>query len=268
MKYKLLVTDIDGTLTDKTHRIVPLNRKAIYKAKELGLYVTLASGRRPESAKEFVLDLDIKYPVIVYNGAGIYDFQKDKFLHKEILDKSSALFAISLLNSYPDLNPFLYYDHGSYVREENEVVREYRKKDRIDLIFREDLVALVKEESPIKIMIIGDRKLLDQFYDDYISFDPLVNLTNSEINYLEILPENASKGNMLKKLVDYLDISLSEVIAVGDKDNDISMIEIAGLGVAVENASPKLKEKAKYIVSSSKDGGVWDIIDKILLNGF
>ncbi|HID16370.1 MAG TPA: HAD family phosphatase, partial [Candidatus Atribacteria bacterium] len=67
MKYKLLVTDIDGTLTDKTHRIVPLNRKAIYKAKELGLYVTLASGRRPESAKEFVFLEIISSCPIIYN---------------------------------------------------------------------------------------------------------------------------------------------------------------------------------------------------------
>ncbi len=266
MKYKMLVTDIDGTITDKDHNIVPLNRKAIEKAQELGLYVTLATGRRPESAKKFVDELNIECPVIVYNGAGIYDYKENSFLYKEVLDRESSILAISLLNKYTELSVFLYYDHGSYTKEENETVREYIKKDKIELIYEEDLLSIVKKEAPIKIMIIGERSLLDRFYEEISHYDTSVNFTNSEINYLEILPKNASKGNMLRILTDKLNIKLEEVIAVGDKDNDISMIEISGKGVAVGNASPLLKEKADYIAPPGYEGGVWDVVEKFLLN--
>ncbi len=266
MKYRLLVTDIDGTLTDETHKVVPLNKKAIEVVKELGLYVTLATGRRPESAKTFVDELDITSPIIVYNGAGIYDYKKEKFLYKEVLDRDSAIYIISLLENYPELNPFIYYDHGSYTRWDNEVVREYMKKDKIALIFRENLLPMVKEESPIKIMIIGERALLDRFYGEVTKEKLDVNFTNSEINYLEVLPKDASKGNMLSLLVKDLKVSLDEVIAIGDKDNDISMVEIAGLGVAVANASPGLKKVAKYIAPSGSEGGVWDVVERFLLS--
>ncbi len=266
MKYKLLVTDIDGTLTDETHSIVPLNKKAIDVAKKLGVYITLATGRRPESAKPFVEILDITLPIIVYNGAGIYDYKEEKFLYKEVLDKDSAVYIISLLENYPELNPFIYYDHGSYTKWNNEVVREYMKKDKIALIFKKDLLSMVREEPPIKIMIIGERSLLDKFYNEVTKKNLNVNFTNSEINYLEVLPMAASKGNMLKFLAKDLGISLDEVIAVGDKDNDISMIEIAGLGVAVANASPGLKKIARYIAPSGSEGGVWDVVNKFLLS--
>ncbi len=268
MGYKLLVTDIDGTLTDEDHNIVPLNKEALEKAKDLGLYVTLATGRRPESAKRFVEELKISCPIIVYNGAGIYDFKKGKFLHKEILPKDAATLAISLLEEYPELTPFIYYDHGSFTREENETVREYKRKDKIELIYERDLLGLVKKETPIKIMIIGNRAILDKFYDEISKYKIDVNFTNSEINYLEILPGRASKGNMLKLLVSILGITLDEVIAIGDKDNDISMVEIAGLGVAVGNATPKLKEVADYIAPSGAEGGVWNVIEKFLLHRF
>ncbi len=268
MKYMMLVTDIDGTITDKDHNIVPLNKKAIEKAKELGLYVTLATGRRPESAKKFVDELNIECPVIVYNGAGIYDYKKGEFLYKEILDKDSSVLAISLLDKYPELSVFLYYDHGSYTKEENETVREYMQKDKIDLIYKKDLLSLIKKEAPIKIMIIGERSVLDRFYEEISHYNTSVNFTNSEINYLEILPKNASKGNMLRMITSKLGIKLEEVIAVGDKDNDISMIEISGIGVAVENASPLLKEKADYIAPPGYKGGLWDVVKKFLLDRF
>ena len=265
MKYKMLVTDVDGTLTDENHKIVPLNKKAILKAKELGLCVTLATGRRPESVRPFVEELKIICPVIVYNGAGIYDFEKERFIHKEVLNKESAILSISLLEKYPELTAFIYYDHGSYTKEENTTVLEYKEKDKIKLIYKKDLLSLVKDEPPIKIMIIGERKVLDMFYSEISTYKPDVNFTNSEINYLEILPKDASKGNMLRILARMFEIDLNEVIAVGDKDNDISMVEIAGLGIAVRNGSPRLKEIAKYIVSSGKDGGVWDVVKTFLL---
>ncbi len=265
MRYKMLVTDVDGTLTDETHKLVPLNKKAIFKAKELGLYVTLATGRRPESAKPFVEELEIICPIIVYNGAGIYDYEKEKFIHKEVLDRNSAILAVSLLEKYPELTTFIYYDHGSYTKEENFTVLKYKEKDKIELIYKRDLLELVKNESPIKIMIIGERRLLDDFYSEISKYKTYVNFTNSEINYLEILPKDASKGNMLKILTKIFGIKLNEVIAIGDKDNDISMVEIAGLGVAVENASSGLKSVAKYIAPPGKDGGVWNVIERFLL---
>ncbi len=266
MKYRMLITDIDGTLTDSTHKIVPLNKKAIKKAQEMGLYVALATGRRPESTKGFVDELNIEYPVIVYNGAGIYDYREDAFLWKESLDIDSAILVISLLENYPSLVPFVYYDRGTYTREENDTVLEYKEKDALDIIYEKDLLTLVKKEPPIKIMIIGMREKLDELRDRILKYMPNLSLTNSEINYLEVLAKNASKGNMLKMLTNKLGIKLEEVIAVGDKDNDISMIEVAGVGVAVENASPKLKERADYIAPPGYEGGVWDVVERFLLN--
>ena len=265
IKYKLLVTDIDGTLTNLKHEIVPQNKKALKVAKDLNLYVTLATGRRPESAYSFVRELSVTSPIIVYNGAGIYDFKNDKFIHKEIFDKQSAIKLVSVLETYELLNTLIYYDHGSYTNRDNEIIEEYKRKDKVELIYMKNILPIVKKEAPIKIMIIGPREELDNFYDTVIKLNFPVSYTNSEVNYLEILPKNASKGNMVKIFANYLNIDLDEVIAVGDKDNDISMVKIAGLGIAVENASSDLKRVAKYIAPPGPEGGVWDVVQKFLL---
>ena len=92
-----------------------------------------------------------------------------------------------------------------------------------------------------------------------------INYFKSNPNFLEIVPTNVSKGNTLKVLIEQLEIKQDEVIAIGDDENDISMIRFAGLGVAMENAKESVKEIADYITSSNEENGVGKVINKFML---
>jgi Cof subfamily protein (haloacid dehalogenase superfamily) len=96
------------------------------------------------------------------------------------------------------------------------------------------------------------------------TFGDKLNCIKSDAEYLEILPENASKGLALEIIAQSLGIPMAEVIAAGDHFNDISMIKAAGLGVAVQNAEPEVLDAADYITASNDEDGVADVIEKVI----
>ncbi|HHW56435.1 MAG TPA: HAD family phosphatase [Clostridia bacterium] len=269
MKYKLIITDVDGTLVDDKQKILPINYETILQFQNQGGIITLATGRSEISANNFLVKLNINAPAILYNGAAIYDTCTKTFIWEKFLKVEVVRLVMETIKNYHKISPILYPINSKQpiTREIDDAILDYMKKDNVKCITidYENIIHI-----PIrKILLIGTSDLLLSFLENLkikTGESYSVNCVKSQENYLEFLPEGVSKGKALNILVKRLGITLDEVIAIGDNLNDLEMIEMAGIGAAVANAHPKLKEKAKYVSSlTNEEGAVAEIIKKFCL---
>ena len=266
---KLVTIDLDGTLFDNEKKISKENYEAIQNAKLNGAYIVIATGR-PYSGvintlKALNLTSENDY-VILYNGGKIMNVGKNEVIHSTTID-------------------------GKYVKELynhsiNEKVFIHAFKENEDLITPEKNPYTLVEEKINKI----DAKLFDfnKIKDDELFIKAMLVAKNEDITritpifkkiyegkysvlrsskiFLEFLNIETNKGKALKFLANYLNIDIKDTIAIGDADNDIPMIEISGIGVAMSNAFKEVKDYADYITESNLETGVAKAINKFINN--
>lgn len=262
--YKLIVTDMDGTLLNSEKKVGQKNLDYILKAQEKGLKFVLASGRVEEAmlpiAKELQMDKYEGY-VLSYNGARIIDCKTNEIIYDRALTKKDIEYLYTLSNKFnialvTYINKELFYNKEHKYVDIEEKITGFKKR-------------LYKDTSEIntnkvgKCMFIGDtektKKLLEYITkkdsDKYFA-------TLSDPHFLEILHKDVSKGRSLKKLADILNIDIKDTIACGDSYNDIDMLEVAGLSVAAFNGVDDVKRISDYISVSNNDGVLADVIEK------
>lgn len=265
MKYKLIVTDLDGTLLNE-ERIVPQYTKdLIKKFRDSGGMFSIATGRIEMSVRKYWKELGIDVPVILYNGAKIINLNDNTIYFESKLNYDITRIALRKLKSYK-WDVLVYKDNNIYISKCTDGIGKYMLKDGVTCVEVGDLAKYI-ESSPTKILIIGDWEKFNEFVKlSSDEFGSPINAVRSEMFYLEILPDNVSKGRALEELCRILDIKLCETIAIGDHLNDIDMIKKAGLGVAVSNADKKLKMYADYVASGNNTQGVSEVIKMVLEN--
>jgi Cof subfamily protein (haloacid dehalogenase superfamily) len=252
--YKLFVTDIDGTLVDKKQQISPENLAAVHAFQAQGGLVTLATGRIEQAAMRYARELNINSPVILYNGAKVVDLQAGETLYEAVLPREIVARAVALQKQH-DLTMILYANKQIYVQTLNDTVLKYANKDGVTygVIELADLI----EQNVNKILTIRENGDFSIIRDAFAPDDgTLCELVQTESTYYEILPPHISKGTGLMHLAKILGIDLSEIIAIGDHMNDLHMLEVAGLGVAVANAHPDVLAIANLIAPSNLEHGV------------
>lgn len=269
MRFRLLVTDVDGTLVDHRQEIPKRNLEAAEGFREAGGLVTLATGRIEVSAGPYGLRLGANAPAILYNGGCIHDFTDGRTLWSDLVPPATCRLLIDLLETdYRALvHPILYVSGRPRVREMTETLRIYQQKDRLVL---EPVGALYNALAlPVsKVLIIGEGTDLQRLDDDLKRTAPpgTVNSVRSEPTYLEVLPVGCNKGTALERLTALLQIPMAEVVAVGDNLNDLEMVRVAGLGVAVANAHPDLKAAARWVSPwTNEEAAVADLIERFCL---
>lgn len=260
-RYRMIVTDIDGTLVDLQQMISKRNKEMIYAFQQQGGIVTLATGRVEEAALPYAQELDIRHPVILYNGGKIVDFNTDHCYFEARLTLNVIERCLQLLQDQP-LDMIFYADKQIWVKEITEPIKAYMKKDKVQC-HTWDTPDFLKQSNVNKILIINE----DQDFSGVSeALESMVGvnceLVRSEPTYLEVLPQSVSKGQALITLANHLGIELQEVIAIGDNLNDLEMIQTAGLGVAVGNAHPELKAHAQYVAKSHLEHAVAEVIYK------
>lgn len=265
----MLVTDVDGTLVDEKQEIPERNLAAIKRFQDAGGLVTLGTGRVEASAGPYVERLGANAPAILYNGGRIVDFRTGRvLLEGTVSDRVCAsLFDLLETDFTNGIHPILYCGGRALVRELDEVIRTYSQKDRIICEPVGDLRNI--GQRPItKFLLIGagaDLERLDRSLKSKVP-DGRVSTVRSEPEYLEVLPYGASKGSALQALAKALGIGLKQVVAVGDSLNDLEMVRLAGLGVAVANAHPLLKQAADFVSPyTNEQAAVADLIERFCL---
>ncbi|MDF2636026.1 MAG: Cof-like hydrolase [Pelosinus sp.] len=264
MAIKLVAVDMDDTLLDGTLKVSPRTCEAIHKAHEQGVLVTIATGRMFSSAMPFAQELNMQTPIITYNGGMIRSaFTKEMLFHKTIApnvaDRIVALFHDKgwYLQSY--INDEL------YVVERCEKAKYYEKMAGIPAIpLGEEFYSMSHEPTKMLALaqpheILEIQKIINR------EFAGEVFAATSKPTYLELTHPSVNKGHALGLLAESLNISREEVMAIGDSNNDYPMIEYAGFGVAMGNASDRVKAVAQAVTAHNNAHGVAEAIEKYVL---
>lgn len=267
MKYKAIALDLDGTLTNSQKKVSEKNKNIISKAVENGIKVILASGRPLFGITPVadVLELEKKGGyILAYNGGNIVDCVTGELIYSRFIPQE-CVHDICTESEKNNVYAITYYkDKVLSQSDEDEYVRKEAFCNGADIKKVESLEKFV--DYPVaKYIIVGEHnKLLPVEKALKDKHGKLLDIFFSEDYFLEVVPKGVAKDKSLNALLEKLNIKREELIACGDGMNDLPMIEYAGLGVAMENAYPKVKECADVIAPSNDNDGVAYIIEKYM----
>jgi Cof subfamily protein (haloacid dehalogenase superfamily) len=269
MPVKLIAIDMDGTLLTKHKIITPAVFTAIKKVRERGIKIVITTGRPFLGVLPYIDELNLREPdnfVITYNGALAqeiytgeefvrYPLSYDDFLELETLSRKIRVHMHSITNDaiYTSNRDISWYTAHEVYRVKMPFF--YRTPEEMN-----------ESLEIIKIMYVDVPETL---FEAVAKIPPHVldrfSASWSAPYYYEFINKNANKGVTLKKLSEKLGVRPDDIMAIGDNGNDLSMIEFAGIGVAMGNATDAVKERAQIIGPSNEEDGVARILEKYVL---
>ena len=264
MDYKLIACDMDGTLLNSENKITNRTVAAIKAAKEKGVVFTLSTGRPVQGARKYIEQLDLDCPIITYNGAVIVHSRSGEIIFSQNMDTSEAKTVYS--EAVKRGTMFLVWSQNKlYVSGFGEKSAFYESNVNTKAELIEDFDKLLNQ-GITKILWINDANLLDEWIPQLNSINlKHTTVTKSRATFLEFFSNKTSKAVAMEKLGEYYGIDKTQMIAMGDLSNDLPMIEYAGLGIAMGNATQEVKAAADYVTDSNNDDGVAKAIEKFVL---
>lgn len=268
MDYKVIVLDLDGTLTNRDKVITPRTREALMKAQEAGKIVVLASGRPTAGIEPLAEELELarfgSY-ILSYNGGMIINCKTRETVFSSLLPVKANKKIIGLAQEHRV--DFLTYEGEEIITNNAECPYAVIESNINHLPLRqvEDMASYVDFQVP-KFLLLDD--------GDYLAtVEPGVKAAmgrdftvyRSEPFFLEVMPKGIDKAQSLERLLSALGLTREQMIACGDGYNDLTMIKYAGLGVAMENAVLPVRNAADYITSSNNEDGVGRVVEKFML---
>ncbi|HFR3691309.1 TPA: sugar-phosphatase [Streptococcus suis] len=259
MTIKLVAIDIDGTLLNSQHEITPEVFQAIQDAKKAGVKIVIATGR-PISGVRAILDqLNLTEAgdyVITFNGGLVQDaatgedIVKDTLSYDDYLDIELAARKLNL-PMHASTKEGLFTANrniGKYTVYESTLVNApifYRTPEEMT------------DKEIIKVMMVDEPERLDRALETIpAAFFDRFTIAKSAPFYLEFTPKQANKGLAIIALAQTLGLTMDQTMAIGDQENDRSMLEVVGSPVVMENGNSELKKIAKYITKSNDESGV------------
>lgn len=274
MNYQLIALDMDGTLLNDEKKITEKTLSYIKKAKEKGVKVVISSGRVPGGLKFYEETIAKEEPMICANGALILNDKKET-IYNEGINKNTLLDIIDILRKYK--NTYYHFYHDNIMCTEKfdystkkfyEFNKNIERKYRIEIRIITDSKEYIKHRSSeiTKIVVVdNDLEYLNRIQKE-IEDNLKVSVTKSHISNIEICNFGISKGIALEKLANYYNIPIEKCIAVGNDENDISMIKKAGLGVFMKNTREELKKYADYVTyMDNNNDGIAEVMKKFIL---
>lgn len=287
--YRLAAIDLDGTMLNQYGLVTQRTKEAIKNAQKSGIEVVIASGRPTDSVKTIAQEINSNKYFISGNGAIIYDITNDEIIYENTLKKQKVLDIIKICeensiyyNIYTEkeilakslqCNVLYYYKENlnkdeknktqiniveniyNYISNRDEKVVKITICDNHQVIFN-SIMRKLKEISEIEVLEVShmSRKIIKQGTEDV----PI------EYFYTEISAKNVDKWNAIEFLKEKMKIEKNEIIAIGDNMNDKIMIENAGLGIAMGESTPVIKEIADVVTDTNCNDGVAKALEKIL----
>ncbi len=268
---KIISLDLDGTLLDSQKRLSDGNRAALEEAAAKGVHIVPTTGRFFGMMPQAIRDLPFVRYAITINGAQVYDRETDTAIVREEIPLDMALDIIRLLDGY-DVIYDCYRSNWGWMTESLQakaedyatdahylkMVREFRNPVPE---LKEYLKSTAAEGDVQKVMLFarntpGSESVAKAVAEAVAARFPSIKTTSSTWNNLELNIATAHKGNSLKRFAEHLGHTLENCMALGDGLNDLSMIEAAGLGVAMSNAHPAVLSAADRITASNDEDGV------------
>ncbi|MDD3831702.1 MAG: HAD family hydrolase [Clostridia bacterium] len=265
-KYKLIASDFDDTLVPMSKVASARTIQAIHNFINGGGYFTISSGRMVRGLINNMGNIPVNAPIIAYGGGRIVDLTNGEIVFNLSIDNQTSLELLSVLIPRHQ-TIFVYIDDLLYAEQDNDILKLYSQSNKIEYNLVYNLYDYVKNNNCVcnKVLIVEQpeqAKIAEQTYIEL--FNGKLDVVRSSARSVEFAHPNAQKGIAVSWLADRLGIKQQEIICFGDSINDISMIKYAGLGVAVSNAMPQVKDIADLICDSAEDDGVAKVIESIL----
>ncbi len=264
MDYKLIAIDMDGTFLDKNHKISKENLEAVKKVISKGKEVIIATGRSGVSLNDYKDHFDFNTPFIVYNGSAMKYLNKYDYIQRNDLEFEIAK---KVVEKGVSLNTgvLIWADDELYLIGSEEKAINYTFNSGTNFI-KIDNIEKLKYKGIHKVMFSDTKERIREIYNIFQKEEfKSSNYTISVPKILEFFNLKSSKGQTVLNYAKSLGIKQEEIICIGDGMNDISMIKMAGLGIAMDNACQELKEVADYITKSNEENGVAYAIEKFML---
>ncbi|WHZ05839.1 HAD family hydrolase [Neobacillus sp. YX16] len=257
MNVRAIFIDMDGTLLKASNSISRRNMEAIYKLNNQGVKIFLATGRHYEVTTPYHKEIGLRTPMICLNGAAIHDAETGRVMQMKTVQLNEERF--HQLTAESPCNVLIHTANGLYCKQTNEEIDYWTKVGKIPPRY------------------IGDLRQAN--YQDVLKYSVRTDAPSPQISALfkneaevidwndgfELLAPNVSKWSAIQSLITEYKISPNEVVAIGDGPNDIEMLCHVGIGVAMGNASEKVKAAADYVTGHHENDGLAEFIERNLL---
>lgn len=269
MKYKMLVLDIDGTLTNNKKEITEYTRKIIVRMQKEGVIVVLASGRPGYGIRSAASQLLLEQYggfILSYNGGRIMECSTGRIVYEKTIPAETVKHIYDRVK-YTDA-ALMTYEEDAIITEEpdNQYVIKESFINQMQVKKVDNFSDYVKF-SPVKCLVAADKEYLLGIENDLKSyFGEQLSIYRSEPYFLEIMSKNIDKAASLEYLLSYTGVDRAQTAACGDGLNDISMIKFAGLGIAMANAQEAAKQVCDYVTKSNEEEGVAYAIEHLILS--
>ena len=270
MTYQAIAFDLDGTLLSSQATILESSKEVIKKAQKKGLKVFIVTGRHHTAVRPYYAELGLDTPVVCCNGTYLYDFQNDKVLSSNPLTHQQAHHLVDLATQQ-DIHVAVYTRNSMVVEQLNnhfvklmkwvnsvdESVRpDVRQVPSLrDYMDKEDVIwkVLISNPDLAKMQKFVENLPLDQFSPEW-----------SWVDRVDITAQGNSKGACLAELLQREQISPENVIAFGDNFNDVSMLKLVGMGIAMAEAEPEVQQSAKKVIGSHNEDSIAKALAELL----
>ena len=270
---KLIALDLDGTLLGSEKQLSDVDRESLERAAEKGIEIVPATGRFYRGMPQVIRELPFVHYVISVNGAQVYDVTENKTVCSSEIPWERAVSVMERLDETDVIYDCYQDGWGWMTKALYDKAEEYAANIHSLKMIKELRTPVPELKAYLKERALGVQKIQIFFKDMKLreealkalpkEFSDLV-VTTSIVNNIEINSREATKGIALRKLAEYLDIPVAQTMAFGDDTNDITMLEEAGIGVAMGNAYEEVKRAADYVTDSCDECGVANAIKHFL----
>jgi Cof subfamily protein (haloacid dehalogenase superfamily) len=271
-KIRFIFLDIDGTLLTSDHRISRGTITAIQRVNNFhNIQVVLTTARPPQAIRNIYKRLELKTPAVCFNGALIIEKAGEiqtSILHSQCID-ASQLYPIYAAASNPHLN-ISFYKNEDWISDKMDAwVRQEEEITETEALIQNAGVTIQKwtesQTGPHKILLMGEpheiditEKNLNQLIGNSL------NISKSKPTYLEIMNSSASKTSAINFLLGKYAMTPQEILAIGDNFNDIEMLRLAGIGIAMGNAPEEVKKHADFVTLDNNSEGIQWALDTFI----
>lgn len=261
--YRVIAADMDDTLLDASSKLTQRTLNALRRAMDAGAKVVIASGRMLESTRPFAEQIGVNAPLVIYNGAVVYDLANEKALSSRMIAMDTAR-AICRLAEENGIYIQAFPGQNYYAAAHTEYTDMYSKSVGVDCVFTGVPLSEWLSSDVVKLLMIGEKSQTARRLEIFGKAFPDISFMMSRPNYVEVVSKGVDKQFALESALEILGIPAEEMLAFGDGQNDISMLNMAGRGYCMANASGGVKAACKYFAPANTDDGVARVIEVLL----
>ena len=262
-KFKVLVSDYDGTLINNHGEITPKTFEAVNKFINRGGKLVVCTGRMTGGIDYKLKNAGLNCLLASFNGGELIDLQTNEVLYSKPIDTSIGIRVFEFLESL-NLQGFCYHNGTFVCTKDNKFKEFYQSMQGKQPIIVDKVSEYISKNSVKsgKILVFDDKEKLDKHYEVIKNTFNELQVIRSNDYHIDISLKGVNKGSALSLIAEVLNCSLDDIIAVGDYGNDVPMLQSAKFSVAMGNAPQEVKDIASAVVADNNSDGIKELIEK------